>query len=256
MQQKIIILDFGSQTTQLIGRRLRELDTFCEVIPYNKFPKDTTGVIGVILSGSPFSVNDPQAFKLDLSSIRGRFPILGICYGAQFLASQFGGKVESADCREYGRANLQLAEKDNPLLKDISKDSQVWMSHGDTITALPDNFYHIASTDKVVNAAFQAKDEQIWGVQFHPEVAHTLEGKQLLRNFAVDICGSKQDWSPASFIESTVAQLKSQLGNDKVILGLSGGVDSSVVAALVHRAIGDQLTCVFVNHGMLRKGEP
>lgn len=255
MQQKIIILDFGSQTTQLIGRRLRELDTFCEVIPYNKFPKDTTGVIGVILSGSPFSVNDPQAFKLDLSSIRGRFPILGICYGAQFLASQFGGKVESADCREYGRANLQLAEKDNPLLKDISKDSQVWMSHGDTITALPDNFYHIASTDKVVNAAFQAKDEQIWGVQFHPEVAHTLEGKQLLRNFAVDICGSKQDWSPASFIESTVAQLKSQLGNDKVILGLSGGVDSSVCATLLNKAIGKNLTCIFVDHGMLRKNE-
>ena len=255
MQQKIIILDFGSQTTQLIGRRLRELDTFCEVIPYNKFPKDTTGVIGVILSGSPFSVNDPQAFKLDLSSIRGRFPILGICYGAQFLASQFGGKVESTDCREYGRANLQLAEKDNPLLKDISKDSQVWMSHGDTITALPDNFYHIASTDKVVNAAFQAKDEQIWGVQFHPEVAHTLEGKQLLRNFAVDICGSKQDWSPASFIESTVAQLKSQLGNDKVILGLSGGVDSSVCATLLNKAIGKNLTCIFVDHGMLRKNE-
>lgn len=255
MQQKIIILDFGSQTTQLIGRRLRELDTFCEVIPYNKFPKDTTGVIGVILSGSPFSVNDPQAFKLDLSSIRGRFPILGICYGAQFLASQFGGKVESADCREYGRSNLQLAEKDNPLLKDISKDSQVWMSHGDTITALPDNFYHIASTDKVVNAAFQAKDEQIWGVQFHPEVAHTLEGKQLLRNFAVDICGSKQDWSPASFIESTVAQLKSQLGNDKVILGLSGGVDSSVCATLLNKAIGKNLTCIFVDHGMLRKNE-
>lgn len=255
MQQKIIILDFGSQTTQLIGRRLRELDTFCEVIPYNKFPKDTTGVIGVILSGSPFSVNDPQAFKLDLSSIRGRFPILGICYGAQFLASQFGGKVESTDCREYGRANLQLAEKDNPLLKDISKDSQVWMSHGDTITALPDNFYHIASTDKVVNAAFQAKDEQIWGVQFHPEVAHTLEGKQLLRNFAVDICGSKQDWSPASFIESTVAQLKRQLGNDKVILGLSGGVDSSVCATLLNKAIGKNLTCIFVDHGMLRKNE-
>ena len=255
MQQKIIILDFGSQTTQLIGRRLRELDTFCEVIPYNKFPKDTTGVIGVILSGSPFSVNDPQAFKLDLSSIRGRFPILGICYGAQFLASQFGGKVESAGCRGYDRANLQLAEKDNPLLKDISKDSQVWMSHGDTITALPDNFYHIASTDKVVNAAFQAKDEQIWGVQFHPEVAHTLEGKQLLRNFAVDICGSKQDWSPASFIESTVAQLKSQLGNDKVILGLSGGVDSSVCATLLNKAIGKNLTCIFVDHGMLRKNE-
>ena len=163
--------------------------------------------------------------------------------------------MESADCREYGRANLQLAEKDNPLLKDISKDSQVWMSHGDTITALPDNFYHIASTDKVVNAAFQAKDEQIWGVQFHPEVAHTLEGKQLLRNFAVDICGSKQDWSPASFIESTVAQLKRQLGNDKVILGLSGGVDSSVCATLLNKAIGKNLTCIFVDHGMLRKNE-
>ena len=238
MQQKIVILDFGSQTTQLIGRRLRELDTFCEILPYNKFPK-----------------NDPEAFKLDLDDIRGRYPILGICYGAQYMAHVNGGKVEPAGSREYGRANLKTVDTTSPLFKGFDKDSQVWMSHGDTITALPKGFRCIASTDSVEFAAYQSETEQIYAVQFHPEVFHSLQGTELLKNFAVDICGSKQDWSPASFVETTVAELKTQLGNDRVILGLSGGVDSSVCAVLLHRAIGNNLTCIFVDHGMLRKNE-
>ena len=255
MQQKIIILDFGSQTTQLIGRRLRDLDTFCEILPYNKFPYDDPDVIGVILSGSPFSVYDPEAFKVDLSGIRGKYPILGICYGAQYIAHTMGGKVAPAGTREYGRANLQSFEKENPLFKGFDDNSQVWMSHGDTIVALPDNFRCIASTDKVQYAAYQAEGEKLWGVQFHPEAFHSVQGTQLLRNFAVDICGGKQDWSAASFVESTVAQLKDELGNDRVILGLSGGVDSSVAAVLLNKAIGHNLTCIFVDHGLLRKDE-
>lgn len=255
MQQKIVILDFGSQTTQLIGRRLRELDTFCEILPYNKFPKNDPNIIGVILSGSPYSVYDPEAFKLDLDEIRGRYPILGICYGAQYMAHVNGGKVEPAGSREYGRANLKTVDTTSPLFKGFDKDSQVWMSHGDTITALPKGFRCIASTDSVEFAAYQSETEQIYAVQFHPEVFHSLQGSQLLKNFAVDICGSKQDWSPASFVETTVAELKTQLGNDRVILGLSGGVDSSVCAVLLHRAIGNNLTCIFVDHGMLRKNE-
>ena len=255
MQQKIVILDFGSQTTQLIGRRLRELDTFCEILPYNKFPQNDPNVIGVILSGSPYSVYDPEAFKLDLSEIRGRYPILGICYGAQYMAHVNGGKVEPAGSREYGRANLKTVDTTSPLFKGFDKDSQVWMSHGDTITALPDGFRCIASTDSVEFAAYQSETEQIYAVQFHPEVFHSLQGTQLLKNFAVDICGSRQNWSPASFVDTTVAELKAQLGNDRVILGLSGGVDSSVCAVLLHRAIGKNLTCIFVDHGMLRKNE-
>ena len=255
MQQKIIILDFGSQTTQLIGRRVRELDTFCEIVPYNKFPHDDPTVIGVILSGSPYSVYDPEAFKVDLSGIRGRLPILGICYGAQFMAQTYGGRVEPAGSREYGRAHLGYIEHDNPLFRGFEEDSQVWMSHGDTITAIPENFRCIASTDKVKYAAYQAEGEALWGVQFHPEVFHSLQGTQLLRNFVVDICGSRQDWSAASFVDTTVAELREQLGNDRVILGLSGGVDSSVAAVLLHRAIGKNLTCIFVDHGMLRKNE-
>ena len=255
MQQKIIILDFGSQTTQLIGRRVRELDTFCEILPYNKFPADDPSVIGVILSGSPYSVYDPEAFRVDLSGIRGRLPILGICYGAQFMAQTYGGKVEPAGSREYGRANLTYIDKGNPLFKGFDDNSQVWMSHGDTITAIPEGFRCIASTDKVKYAAYQAQDEPLWGVQFHPEVFHTLQGTQLLRNFVVDICGSRQDWSAASFVDATVAELKAQLGDGRVILGLSGGVDSSVAAVLLHRAIGSRLTCIFVDHGMLRKNE-
>lgn len=255
MQQKIIILDFGSQTTQLIGRRVRELDTFCEILPYNKFPHDDPSVIGVILSGSPYSVYDPEAFKVDLSRIRGRYPILGICYGAQFMSHLYGGRVEPAGSREYGRANLEYINTDDELLHEFVSNSQVWMSHGDTITALPDGFHCIASTAKVKYAAYRADGEPLWGVQFHPEVFHSLQGTQLLKNFVVGVCGSRQDWSAASFVDSTVAELKAQLGDDRVILGLSGGVDSSVAAVLLNRAIGNHLTCIFVDHGMLRKNE-
>ncbi len=254
MQEKIIILDFGSQTTQLIGRRVRELSTYCEIVPYNKFPADDPSVIGVILSGSPFSVYDEKAFRITLDGLRGKYPILGICYGAQLMAHLNGGAVEPADSREYGRAILTTVAA-NALTKDIEPGAQVWMSHGDTITSLPDGFNIIASTDKVPVAAYQAEGEKLWGVQFHPEVFHSTCGMQLLRNFVVDICGSRQDWSAASFIESTVAQLKEQLGDDKVVLGLSGGVDSSVAAVLLNKAIGKNLTCIFVDHGMLRKNE-
>ena len=254
-RQKIIILDFGSQTTQLIARRLRELDTFCEILPYNKVPVGDPDVIGVILAGSPYSVYDPEAFRVDLSQFRGRMPILGICYGAQYMSHTLGGKVEPAGSREYGRANLSTIDVNDPLFKGFDENSQVWMSHGDTITALPDGFHAIASTEKVKYAAYAADGEPIWGVQFHPEVFHSLQGTLLLKNFVVDICGSRQDWSPANFVETTVAQLREQIGSDRVILGLSGGVDSSVAAVLLSRAIGDQLTCIFVDHGMLRKNE-
>ncbi len=253
--QKIIILDFGSQTTQLIGRRVRELDTFCEILPYNKFPVGDDSVIGVILSGSPFSVHDPEGFKPDLTPFLGKIPVLGICYGAQYLSYSLGGKVEKSDSREYGRAHLQTVDTTNPLFKGFEQNSQVWMSHGDTITAIPDGFEVIGSTNDVKNAAFASTKQPVWAVQFHPEVFHTLQGKTLLQNFVVDICGSKQEWSAASFVDSTVAELKQQLGDDRVILGLSGGVDSSVAAVLLNRAIGNRLTCIFVDHGMLRKNE-
>lgn len=255
MQQKIIILDFGSQTTQLIGRRVRELDTFCEILPYNKFPKDDPSVIGVILSGSPYSVHDPEAFKVDLSQFVGKMPVLGICYGAQFIAYTGGGSVEQTGTREYGRANLKYVDTNTPLFHGFDNGSQVWMSHGDTITAIPKGFHVTASTADVEYAAFANEQERVWCVQFHPEVYHTLQGKTLLRNFVVDICGSRQEWSPASFVESTISELKEQIGSDRVILGLSGGVDSSVCATLLHRAIGQNLTCIFVDHGMLRKNE-
>ena len=255
MQQKIIILDFGSQTTQLIGRRVRELDTFCEILPYNKFPKDGSDVIGVILSGSPYSVHDEEAFKVDLSQFVGKYPVLGICYGAQFIANSNGGKVEKTGTREYGRANLRTFDADNALFKGFEENSQVWMSHGDTITAIPADCHVIASTADVKYAAYASDTNPLWAVQFHPEVFHTTQGKLLLKNFVVDICGSKQQWSPASFVDSTVSELKEQLGNDRVILGLSGGVDSSVCATLLNRAIGKNLTCIFVDHGMLRKNE-
>ena len=255
MEEKIIILDFGSQTTQLIGRRIRELNVYCEIVPYNKFPHGDESVKGVILSGSPFSVYDQEAFKVDLSGIRGRLPILGICYGAQFIAYTNGGKVEPAGSREYGRARLGRFEHDNPLLKGVREHSQVWMSHGDTITAIPDNFRIIASTDEVAIAAYQVEGERMWGVQFHPEVYHSVDGTLMLRNFVVDVCGCHQTWSSASFVDSTVAELKEQIGNDRVILGLSGGVDSSVAAVLLNRAIGQNLTCIFVDHGLLRKNE-
>jgi GMP synthase (glutamine-hydrolysing) len=255
MQEKIIILDFGSQTTQLIGRRVRELNMYCEIVPYNKFPHNDPSVIGVILSGSPFSVYDEKAFGVDLSEIRGRLPLLGICYGAQYMAWTNGGSVEPAGSREYGRAHLTTVDSTDPLFDGINASAQVWMSHGDTITSVPDNFKIIASTDKVQCAAYRIKGEKVWGVQFHPEVFHSECGTDLLRNFVVGICGGKQTWSAASFIETTVAQLKEQLSNDKVVLGLSGGVDSSVAAVLLNRAIGKNLTCIFVDHGMLRKNE-
>ncbi|MBQ9560075.1 MAG: glutamine-hydrolyzing GMP synthase [Bacteroidaceae bacterium] len=255
MQEKIIILDFGSQTTQLIARRLRELNTFCEILPYNKYPEDDHDVIGVILSGSPFSVYDPKAFQVDLSRFIDRLPVLGICYGAQYISHTRGGRVEPADSREYGRANLQWTDTESPLFRGFEPSSQVWMSHGDTITALPDGFHVVASTDSVRFAAFQSDRAPVFGVQFHPEVAHSLQGTLLLRNFVVDICGGHQDWSPANFIEETVEELRRQIGQDRVILGLSGGVDSSVAAVLLNRAVGHQLTCIFVDHGMLRKNE-
>lgn len=267
MQQKIIILDFGSQTTQLIGRRVRELDTFCEIMPYNKFPHDDESVIGVILSGSPLSVYADDAFHVDLSKIRGRLPILGICYGAQYMSHVYGGKVESAGTREYGRQNLQYIDKDCPLFKGFDDNSQVWMSHGDSITRIPEGAHVVASTETVQNASYYIPDARqgaetdspvavpIFGTQFHPEVFHSLQGTLLLKNFVVDVCGSRQDWSADAFVESTVKELKEQIGNDKVILGLSGGVDSSVAAVLLNKAIGKQLTCIFVDHGMLRKNE-
>ena len=254
--QKIIILDFGSQTTQLIGRRVRELNTFCEILPYNKYPEDDKDVIGVILSGSPLSVYADDAFHVDLSRIRGRLPILGICYGAQFISYTNGGRVESAGTREYGRQHLQYINYDCPLFKGFDEQSQVWMSHGDSITRLPEGAVLAASTETVENAAyFIPEAKPVFGTQFHPEVFHTLQGTLLLKNFVVDVCGSRQEWSAEKFVETTVQELREQIGSDRVILGLSGGVDSSVVAVLLHRAIGDQLTCIFVDHGMLRKNE-
>ncbi len=254
MHEKIIILDFGSQTTQLIARRVRELNTYCEILPYNKFPKEDNNIKGVILSGSPFSVYDKSAFKADLSEIRSKYPVLGICYGAQFISHTSGGKVEPANTREYGRAHLTEINNQDALLKHIEKDAQVWMSHGDTITQIPESFEVIASTPQVKIAAYRVNGEKTWGVQFHPEVFHSECGTQLLDNF-LTICDCKKDWSPASFIEETVAKLKEQLGNDKVILALSGGVDSSVVAVLLNKAIGKNLTCIFVDNGLLRKNE-
>ena len=263
--QKIIILDFGSQTTQLIGRRVRELDTFCEIMPYNKYPEDDSDVIGVILSGSPYSVYDPEAFKVDLSRFVGRLPVLGICYGAQFMAYTNGGNVEPAGSREYGRQNLVTINKTNPLFQGFDDNSQVWMSHGDTITRIPDGAEVIASTQTVDNAAYYIpagtpvsgtpSAKGVWGVQFHPEVFHSVQGTLLLENFVVRICGSLQDWSADSFVETTVREIREQVGSDRVILGLSGGVDSSVAAVLLNKAIGDHLTCIFVDHGMLRKNE-
>ena len=262
MQQKIIILDFGSQTTQLIGRRVREMDTFCEILPYNKYPEDDSDVIGVILSGSPYSVHDAEAFKVDISRFAGRLPVLGICYGAQYISHTLGGKVEKTNTREYGRANLIEFDAACPLFKGFDANSQVWMSHGDTITELPRGFHCVASTGDVNFAAYSNYSDAssrntspVFAVQFHPEVFHSVQGSLLLRNFVVDICCSRCEWSAASFVETTVDELKRQLGGDRVILGLSGGVDSSVCAVLLNKAIGKNLTCIFVDHGMLRKDE-
>ena len=252
---KIIILDFGSQVTQLIGRRLRELNVYCEVYPYNKVPAIDGSVKGVILSGSPCSVRDANAPQLDLSLFRGKLPLLGICYGAQYLAHCGGGKVENSNSREYGRAMLDVVNTDSPLLAGVSARSQVWMSHGDTISRLPEGAQVIASTADVENAAYQIAGEPTYAVQFHPEVYHTVEGSKILANFALGICGCAGDWTPASFIETTVADLRARLGDEKVILGLSGGVDSTVAGVLLNKAIGHNLTCIFVNNGLLRKNE-
>ena len=255
MQEKILILDFGSQYTQLIARRVRELNVYCEIHPYNHRPAIDSSVKGVILSGSPSSVRDADAPQPDLSDIKGKLPVLGVCYGAQYLAHYFGGEVKPSNTREYGRAMLSKVEASNPLIQSLSDNTQVWMSHGDTIVRIPDNYKIIASTEDVRVAAFQIEGESTWGIQFHPEVYHSTEGLKLLRNFVVDICGCKQNWTPESFVDTTVRELREKLGNDKVVLGLSGGVDSSVAAMLLHKAIGDKLTCIFVDMGLLRKDE-
>ena len=255
MQEKILILDFGSQYTQLIGRRVRELNVYCEIHPYNHYPKLDESVKGVILSGSPYSVRDEKGPRIDLSEIKGSYPLLGVCYGAQYLAHFFGGEVAASNSREYGRANLKFIDQNNELFREISLNTQVWMSHGDTINKIPANYSIIASTDDVEYAAYKIEGEKSYAIQFHPEVYHTTEGTQLLSNFVVDICGCQQSWTPASFIETTINELKEKLGNDKVVLGLSGGVDSSVAAVLLNRAIGENLTCIFVDNGLLRKDE-
>jgi len=258
--KKIIILDFGSQVTQLIGRRLREANVYCEIYPFNKFseknkiPSFDEDVLGIILSGSPYSVRDAKAPTIDLSSIKGKIPLLAICYGAQYIAQHYAGEVNASLAREYGRAQLTI-KKESPLFQNIPKNSQVWMSHGDTIAKLPKGAEIIASTEDIDNAAYHIKGEPTYCVQFHPEVFHTTYGAQMLSNFALNICGCKGDWTPTSFIENTVKELKTKIGEDHVILGLSGGVDSTVAAVLLHKAIGSQLTCIFVNNGLLRKNE-
>lgn len=255
MHNKILILDFGSQYTQLIARRVRELNVYCEIHPFNNYPAIDETVKGVILSGSPFSVHDPEAPKPDLSKIKGKKPLLGVCFGAQLLASESGGKVMPSNNREYGRAILSTINSSSVLFKGIANNTQVWMSHGDTITNIPSNFRVVASTNDVEVGAFEVANEKTFGIQFHPEVYHTTEGLSILRNFVVDVCECKQDWTPASFVNETIKTLKNKLGNDKVVLGLSGGVDSSVAALLLHNAIGKNLTCIFVDNGLLRKDE-
>ena len=255
MQEKVLILDFGSQYTQLIARRVREFFIYCEIHPYNNPPEEISTFKAVILSGSPFSVRSEDAPHPDLSEIKGKIPLLGVCYGAQYLAHFFGGKVSPSDTREYGRAHLSIVDQSAPFFKSVTEKSQVWMSHADTILNLPEGAVLLASTEDVKNAAFKIKDEETYAIQFHPEVYHSTEGKQVLENFLVHIAGVKQDWTPDSFVESTIKELKEKLGEDKVILGLSGGVDSSVAATLLHKAIGTHLNCIFVNNGLLRKNE-
>lgn len=255
MSEKIVILDFGSQYTQLIARRVRELNVYCEIHPYHHFPDPDPQVKGVILSGSPRSVKENGAPDIAVEQLMGRVPVLGICYGAQLMAHKNGGHVIPSEVREYGRARLSKVDQHNDLMKEISIDSQVWMSHGDTIADLPSGYNVIASTPSVEVAAFKVDDEDAYGIQFHPEVTHSLEGKTILRNFVVHICGCSQDWTPDIFVESTVAALKEELGDDKVVMGLSGGVDSSVAATLIHKAIGSNLHCIFVDNGLLRKNE-
>ena len=255
MHEMILVLDFGSQYTQLIARRIREQNIYCEIHPWNKCPDLTDNIKGVILSGSPFSVRDENAPKPNLEKIKGKMPLLGVCYGAQFIANNYGGEVLPSTIREYGRANLSFLDENNELMKDVSSGSQVWMSHGDTIKNVPSNYKVIASTGDVEFAGYKIEGEATYGIQFHPEVYHSADGATLLKNFLVTICNCKQDWTPNSFVDETVAGLKKEIGSDKVILGLSGGVDSSVAAVLLHKAIGDQLHCIFVDNGLLRKDE-
>jgi len=255
MQEKIIIIDFGSQYTQLIGRRVRELNVYSEIHPYNKLPEFDEAVKGVILSGSPFSVLDEMAPQFNFDLMKGNIPLLGVCYGAQYMSHTFGGNVAPSNTREYGRANLNFVDNTNVLMKEVPMNSQVWMSHGDTINTIPENFQLIASTPDVEVAAFQLKNEQTFGIQFHPEVYHSTDGLQLLKNFIVDVCACDQSWTPDAFAETTIEKLKNQIGNDKVVLGLSGGVDSTVAAMLLHNAIGKNLYCIFVDNGLLRKNE-
>jgi len=255
MQEMILILDFGSQYTQLIARRIRELNVYSEIHPWNKCPEITENVKGVILSGSPFSVRDDKSPRPDLSAFKGKLPLLGVCFGAQYMAHHFGGEVAPSEIREYGRANLSFVDDTNPLMKGVSDHSQVWMSHGDTIKVVPDNYTIIASTEDVRVAGYEIQGETTYGIQFHPEVYHSLDGQRLIQNFVVDICGCQQDWTPDAFVESTVEDLQQKIGDDRVIFGLSGGVDSSVAAMLLHKAIGPNLHCIFVNNGLLRKNE-
>lgn len=255
MAEKIIILDFGSQYTQLIARRIRELNVYCEIHPFSKLPTLDNTVKGVILSGSPCSVRDSEHPDLNLDELIGKVPLLGVCYGAQLLAHKSGGEILPSEIREYGRATLGKVDGTNELLKEVNVGSQVWMSHGDTILNIPQEYEIIASTDSVNVAAFHSTKNPVWGIQFHPEVTHSEEGKTILRNFVVHICGCHQEWTPDMFVESTVASLKEKIGEDKVVLGLSGGVDSSVAAFLIHKAIGDRLHCIFVDNGLLRKNE-
>jgi GMP synthase (glutamine-hydrolysing) len=255
MQEKVLILDFGSQYTQLIARRVRELFIYCEIHPYNNPPKDILSFKAVILSGSPFSVRAEDAPHPDLEEIKGKIPLLGICYGAQYLAHFFGGEVSPSNTREYGRAHLTSFNSKDPFFKDVSENSQVWMSHADTILTLPTDAERLGSTEDVSNAAYKFSNESTYAIQFHPEVYHSTDGKQILENFLVGIAEVKQDWTPDSFVEMTLKEIQEKVGQDKVILGLSGGVDSSVAAMLLHKAIGDQLNCIFVNNGLLRKNE-
>ena len=254
VQEKILIIDFGSQFTQLIARRVRELNIFCEIQPYHKI-KNTDAYKAVILSGSPCSVLQNDTPKIDLTKIKGQKPLLAICYGAQYLVHFFGGKVGRSKTREYGRANLSKIDSNEPLFKGVSENSMVWMSHSDTVLDLPKNYECIASTTEITNAAYKIKDEKTYGIQFHPEVYHSKDGTKILRNFLIDIAGLKQEWTSDCFVETTVAQVKKTVGDDKVILGLSGGVDSTVAAVLIHKAIGSNLNCIFVNNGLLRKNE-
>ncbi len=259
MHEKIIILDFGSQYTQLIARRVRELNIYCEILPYNKVPELTEDVKAVILSGSPFSVLQKEALQIDIAKIIEQKPVLAVCYGAQYLAKTMGGLVAKSDKREYGRANIHIKNESHIFFKDIPQGSQVWMSHADTILELSDKFEILADTENINVAAYKGKDgafnNPVYALQYHPEVTHSADGLQMMRNFLIEICKCKGDWTPESFIEETVDSLKKKLGDDNVILGLSGGVDSSVAAALLHKAIGKNLYCIFVDNGLLRKNE-